>query len=66
MAGVEAWAMWRWTHKARPCLHATRHEPRAHLRAEEELEKEINALMRKAEILMPRMMRRYGKGKLGS
>ncbi|MFM9087468.1 MAG: transposase, partial [Cyanobium sp.] len=36
------------------------------LRAEKELEKEINALMRKAEILDAQEDRRYGKGKLGS
>lgn len=36
------------------------------IRAEKELEKEINALMRKAEILDAQEDRRYGKGKLGS
>jgi transposase len=36
------------------------------LRAEKQLEKEINALMRKAEILDAQEDRRYGKGKLGS
>jgi hypothetical protein len=36
------------------------------LRAEKELEKEINALMRKAEILDAQEDHRYGKGKLGS
>ena len=36
------------------------------LRAEKELEKEINALIRKAEILDAQEDRRYGKGKLGS
>jgi transposase len=36
------------------------------LRAEKELQKEINALMRKAEILDAQDDRRYGKGKLGS
>ena len=36
------------------------------LRAEKELEKEINALIRKAEILDAQEDRRYGRGKLGS
>jgi transposase len=36
------------------------------LRAEKELQKEINALIRKAEILDAQEDRRYGKGKLGS
>jgi hypothetical protein len=36
------------------------------LRAEKELEQEINALIRKAEILDAQEDRRYGKGKLGS
>ncbi|QNI69716.1 IS1182 family transposase [Cyanobium sp. NS01] len=36
------------------------------LRTEKELEKEINALMGKAEILDAQEDRRYGKGKLGS
>jgi hypothetical protein len=36
------------------------------LRAEKELEKEINALIRKAEILDAQEDRRYGKGKLGT
>jgi len=36
------------------------------LRAEKELEKEINALMRRAEILDAQEDKRYGKGKLGS
>jgi hypothetical protein len=36
------------------------------LRAEKELEKEINALMRRAEILDAQDDKRYGKGKLGS
>ena len=36
------------------------------LRAEKELEKEINALMRKAEILDAQEDRRYGKGNRGS
>jgi transposase len=36
------------------------------LRAEKELEKEINSLMRRAEILDAQEDRRYGKGKLGS
>ncbi|MFM7677032.1 MAG: hypothetical protein ACKO5F_15955 [Synechococcus sp.] len=35
------------------------------LRAEKELEKEINALIRKAEILDAQEDRRYGKGNLG-
>ena len=34
------------------------------LRAEKQLEQEINALMRKAEILDAQEDRRYGKGKL--
>ena len=36
------------------------------LRAEKELEKEINALIRRAEILDAEEDKRYGKGKLGS
>ncbi len=36
------------------------------LRTEKELEKEINALMRRAEILDAQEDKRYGKGKLGS
>jgi hypothetical protein len=36
------------------------------LKAEEQLEKEINALMRRAEILDAQEDERYGKGKLGS
>ena len=36
------------------------------LRAEKELEQEINALMRKAEILNAQEDRKYGKGKRGS
>ena len=36
------------------------------LRAEKELEKEINTLMRRAEILDAQEDKRYGKGKLGS
>jgi septal ring factor EnvC (AmiA/AmiB activator) len=36
------------------------------LRAEKQLQKEINALMRKAEILDAQEDHRYGKGKLGS
>ena len=36
------------------------------LRAEKELQQEINALMRKAEILDAQEDKRYGKGKLGS
>jgi len=40
--------------------------PERMLRAEKELEKEINALMRRAEILDAQEDKRYGKGKLGS
>jgi hypothetical protein len=36
------------------------------LKAEKQLEKEINALMRRAEILDAQEDRRYGKGNLGS
>jgi len=49
--------------------NASKHKAMSHermLRAEKELEKEINALMRKAEILDAQEDRRYGKGKLGS
>ncbi|CAK6692940.1 transposase [Synechococcus sp. BA-124 BA4] len=48
---------------------ASKHKAMSHermLRAEKELEKEINALMRKAEILDAQEDRRYGKGKRGS
>jgi hypothetical protein len=49
--------------------NASKHKAMSHermLRAEKELEKEINALIRKAEILDAQEDRRYGKGKLGS
>ena len=49
--------------------NASKHKSMSHermLRAEKELEKEINALIRKAEILDAQEDRRYGKGKLGS
>ncbi|MCT0204181.1 transposase [Synechococcus sp. CS-602] len=49
--------------------NASMHKAMSHermLRAEKQLEKEINALMRKAEILDAQEDRRYGKGKLGS
>jgi len=49
--------------------NASKHKAMSHermLRAEKELEKEINALMRRAEILDAPENRRYGKGKLGS
>jgi transposase len=49
--------------------NASKHKAMSHermLRAEKELEKEINALMRRAEILDAQEDRRYGKGKLGS
>jgi hypothetical protein len=48
---------------------ASKHKAMSHermLRAEKELDKEINALMRRAEILDAQEDRRYGKGKLGS
>ncbi len=48
---------------------ASKHKAMSHermLRAEKELEKEINALIRKAEILDAQEDRKYGKGKLGS
>jgi transposase len=48
---------------------ASKHKAMSHermLRAEKELEKEINALIRKAEILDAQEDQRYGKGKLGS
>jgi transposase len=49
--------------------NASKHKAMSHermLRAEKELEKEINALMRKAEILDAQEDRRYGKGNRGS
>jgi transposase len=49
--------------------NASKHKAMSHermLRAEKELEQEINALIRKAEILDAQEDRRYGKGKLGS
>ena len=49
--------------------NASRRKAMSHermLRAEKELEKEINALMRRAEILDAQEDKRYGKGKLGS
>jgi hypothetical protein len=49
--------------------NASKHKAMSHermLRAERELEKEINALMRKAEILDAQEDRRYGKGNRGS
>ena len=49
--------------------NASKHKAMSHermLRAEKELEKEINALMRRAEILDAQEDKRYGKGKLGS
>ena len=49
--------------------NASKHKAMSHermLRAEKELEKEINALIRRAEILDAQEDRRYGKGKLGS
>jgi len=49
--------------------NASKHKAMSHermLRAEKELEKEINALIRKAEILDAQEDRRYGKGKLGT
>ena len=49
--------------------NASKHKAMSHermLRAEKELEKEINALMRKAEILDAQEDHRYGKGKRGS
>jgi len=48
---------------------ASKHKAMSHermLRAEKELEKEINALIRRAEILDAQEDKRYGKGKLGS
>jgi hypothetical protein len=49
--------------------NASKHKAMSHermLRAKKELEKEINALIRKAEILDAQEDRRYGKGKLDS
>ena len=49
--------------------NASKHKAMSHermLKAEKQLEREINALMRKAEILDAQEDRRYGKGKLGS
>jgi transposase len=49
--------------------NASKHKAMSHermLRAEKELEEEINALMRKAEILDAQEDRRYGKGNRGS
>lgn len=49
--------------------NASKHTAMSHermLRAEKELEQDINALMRKAEILDAWEDRKYGKGKRGS
>ncbi|QPN63099.1 IS1182 family transposase [Synechococcus sp. CBW1004] len=49
--------------------NASKHKAMSHermLKAEKQLEKEINALMRKAEILHAQEDRRYGKGNRGS
>jgi transposase len=49
--------------------NASKHKAMSHermLKAEEQLEKEINALMRRAEILDAQEDERYGQGKLGS
>jgi hypothetical protein len=49
--------------------NASKHKGMSHermLRVEKELEKEINALIRKAEILDTQEDRKYGKGNLGS
>ncbi|CAK6697902.1 IS1182 family transposase [Synechococcus sp. CCY9201] len=49
--------------------NASKHKAMSHermLRAEKELEKEISALLRKAEILDAQEDKRYGKGKRGS
>jgi transposase len=49
--------------------NASKHKAMSHermLKAEKQLEKEINALMRKAEILDAQEDRRYGKGNRGS
>ena len=60
--------MWRWmAHDVQS--NASKQKAMSHarmLRAEKELEKEINALMRRAEILDAQVDKRYGKGKLGS
>jgi hypothetical protein len=53
-------------HKAKPMASAKQLSHERMLRAEKEPEKEINALIRKAEILDAQEDRRYGKGKLGS
>ena len=50
-------------------MPVSKHKAMSHermLKAEKELEKEINVLIRKAEILDAQEDRRYGKGKLGS
>jgi transposase len=49
--------------------NASKHKAMSHermLKAEKQLQQEINAFMRKAEILDAQEDRRYGKGKLGS
>jgi transposase len=49
--------------------NASKHKAMSHermLKAEEQLEKEINALLRRAEILDSQEDERYGQGKLGS
>jgi hypothetical protein len=49
--------------------NASKHKAMSHermLRAEKEMEKEINALLRRTEILDSQDDKRYGKGKLGS
>ena len=49
--------------------NASKHKAMSHermLRAEKQLEQEINALMRRAEIMDAQEDKRYGKGKLGS
>ena len=49
--------------------NASKHKAMSHgrmLKAEKQLQQEINALMRRAEILDAQDDRRYGKGKLGS
>jgi len=49
--------------------NASKHKAMSHermLRAEKQLQQEINALMRRAEILDAQEDQRYGKGKLGS
>jgi len=60
--------MWRWIGtkvQANAPLHKAMSQ-RAHAQGEKQLEKEINALMRKAEILDAQEGIAYGKGKLGS